>query len=166
MSLVNTDRKSNQRSLVLTQGAGKGFPNAQRKRGSPRAFSFFFFFSFSSFSCTPGTKQSLALAVVSSMGVARSLFSEGGEPSFKIGGAMVSREWSKFHCFSSPSDLLVISPDFWHSPGKYTTEVSPPLCWKAEKGEPQGTRRLQGNHLKLIMDCRVDFQVVLVWAWF
>lgn len=75
MSIINLDRKSTKRSpLVLTQGAGKGFPNAQRKCGNPTSFSFFFFFfSFSSFSCTLGLKQSLAVTTVVSMGSGRSL---------------------------------------------------------------------------------------------
>lgn len=37
------------------------------------------------------------------------------EPFFQIGGAMISRQWSKSHCFSSPSALLLVGPDFWQS---------------------------------------------------
>lgn len=28
---------------------------------------------------------------------------------------MTSRQWSKSHCFSSPSALLLVGPDFWQS---------------------------------------------------
>lgn len=85
---------------------------------------------------------------MASVRAGRSLNLRGGELSSQIGGAVVSRDWGEFHCFSSPSAPLLLGPDVGRVMGSTqqngVTEA-PAFCWKAGKGEPPGTERLQEN---------------------
>lgn len=145
VSIINMDRKSTRRiPLVLTQGRGKRSPNTQNV-AIPHPSLFSLFPPLSSFSCTPGLKQSWAVA---SAGQAGAWISEGYEPSSQIGGAVVSREWGKSHCFSFPSALLLLGPDVGMVMGsiwKNGANEAPAFCRKAEKGKPQESRGLQVN---------------------
>lgn len=79
VSIIKHDRKSTRRSpLVLTQGAGRGLLMLRENVAIPQHSIFSSFFSFSSFSCTPGLKQSLAAAAVASVGAGRSLNLQAG----------------------------------------------------------------------------------------
>lgn len=145
VSIINTDRKSTRSPLVLTQEAGKGSSNAQRKCGNPTSFSFFLLFSFSPFSCTPGLKQWLAVAL---MGADRSL-------NLRERGTFLSN-WRIYGLESGANPVAFLLPLLFcwfaltsdpvmRSTQQIGVNEAPSFCWKAGKGECQRTRRFQEN---------------------
>lgn len=150
MSIINTDRKGTRSLRVLTQGAGKGSLNTQRKCGNPTSSSFCSFLLPFFILLYPRPQAILDSGHSCISGADRTLKSqrEGNLPPSQIGGAIDSRKWGKSHCFSSPSALLLLGPDvgtIMGSTWQYGLNEAPAFCWKAEKEKPQNTRRLQEN---------------------
>lgn len=124
VSIINTDRKSTRRSpLVLTQGAGRDLLMFRENVAIPHPSLFSSFFSFSSFSCTPGLKQSVLGRSCSGLNGGRQ------EPKSQREGNLPAR-LEELWCQESAANPVVFfslySSVAWpwcgHSHGKYMAE--------------------------------------------
>lgn len=135
VSIINMDRKSTTRSpLVLTQGAGKGSPNIQRKCGNP-TFSLFSFFSPLFFILLPPRPQAILGSSCSGVSGAGRSLNLRGKGTFQIPLLFFSL------CSSVAWPLQEVTGSTWQN----GVNEAPGFCWKAEKGKPQETKRLQEN---------------------